>query len=159
MAIASMACTHHQDELPVWTHPWVCISENHRFDQPALWLWVNEILLDSSNEALILDCCVMPVARMDDPVSAQLRETIELQDGPSFVASKVRFRGDVLCIGYLLSAQVVSNLHRAPISASRCQQSQHIFSLFTGLPRGTRALDDLATCSRRACPADIRSHC
>ncbi|CAM9120897.1 unnamed protein product [Ectocarpus sp. 6 AP-2014] len=88
MAIASMACTYHQDELPVWTHPWVCISDNHRFDQPAIWLWVNEILLDSSNEALILDCCVMPVARMDDPVSAQLRETIELQDGPSFVASK-----------------------------------------------------------------------
>lgn len=99
MVIASMACTHHKDELPVWTHPWVCISEKHRFDQPALWLWVNEILLDSSNEALILDCCVMPVARMDDPVSAQLRETIELQDGPSFVASKVRFRGDVLFIG------------------------------------------------------------
>ncbi|CAM9230359.1 unnamed protein product [Scytosiphon promiscuus] len=88
LAIASTACMYHDDELPIWTHPWVCISENRSKDEPALWVWVNEILLDSSNEALVLDCCIMPVDRMEQPASAQLRESIALQHGTSSLMTK-----------------------------------------------------------------------
>ncbi|CAM9617444.1 unnamed protein product [Hapterophycus canaliculatus] len=88
LAIASTVCTLHEDELPIWTHPWVCVSENHRNDEPALWVWVNEVLLDSSNEALVLDCCIMPVDRLDEAASTQLSETMALRRGSSLVKSK-----------------------------------------------------------------------
>lgn len=79
LAIAKMG-TDNEDELPVWPHPWVCLTEGHRDNGPAIWIWVNEILLDSSNEALVLDCCVMPVSnRVGHAPSAQLMESIELQ--------------------------------------------------------------------------------
>ena len=79
LAIAKMG-TDNKDELPVWPHPWVCLTEGHRDNGPAIWIWVNEILLDSSNEALVLDCCVMPVSnRVGHAPSAQLMESIELQ--------------------------------------------------------------------------------
>lgn len=87
LAIASTSCTHHDDKLPVWTHKWVCVSDNHRRDEPALWVWVNEILLDSSNEALVLDCCIMPVDRLDDAASAQLMLQLDL----SSLKSKVKW--------------------------------------------------------------------
>lgn len=58
----------------------MCITENRRDDEPALWVWVNEILLDPTNEALILDCCVMLADRMDSPASMQLGIALELED-------------------------------------------------------------------------------
>lgn len=58
----------------------MCITENRRDDEPALWVWVNEILLDSTNEALILDCCVMLADRMDSAASIQLGTALELDD-------------------------------------------------------------------------------
>eukprot|EP00752_Nemacystus_decipiens_P011512 g10222.t1 len=74
-------------------HPWVCISENRRDDEPAVWVWVNEILLDSSNEALVLDCCVMPVRKMAGAVSARLGAAVELDsltrgDGTGIILPK-----------------------------------------------------------------------
>lgn len=35
-------------------------------------MWVNEILLDSTNEALVLDCCVMPEDSIGHEASLQL---------------------------------------------------------------------------------------
>eukprot|EP00752_Nemacystus_decipiens_P011513 g10223.t1 len=49
-------------------------------DGPAIWVWVNDILLESSNEALILDCCIMQVRRMKDAASTQLGAAIELDE-------------------------------------------------------------------------------
>lgn len=94
MAIASMATEHHDEDLPVWAHPWVCIAENHDEDGPAIWVWANEVLLDSSNEALVLDCCVMPVLnRVSDAAAAQLMESIYIQDGATIMAVKVSRTG------------------------------------------------------------------
>lgn len=84
-----MACERHNEDLPFWKHPWVCMADSHSDDEPAIWVWVNEILLDSSNEALVLDCCIMPVDRMDDPASLQLKESIAIQDATSVIAAKV----------------------------------------------------------------------
>lgn len=90
MAIATMACERHVEDLPVWAHPWVCIADSHRDDEPAIWVWVNEILLDSSNEALVLDCCIMPVDRMDDAASTQLKESVAIQNISGVIAAKVK---------------------------------------------------------------------
>lgn len=90
LAIATMGTEQDDEDLPVWPHPWVCIAEGHRDDGPAIWVWVNEVLLDSSNEALVLDCCVMPVSnRVGDAASAQLMESIELQYGSRIMNVKV----------------------------------------------------------------------
>ena len=95
LAIASIAWTRHiEGRSSCWKHPWVCVSENGRDDEPAIWVWVNEILLESSNEALVLDCCIMPVGRMrDDAASVQLGAAIEIDnlsgDGAGTVYPKV----------------------------------------------------------------------
>ncbi|CAM9233644.1 unnamed protein product [Ectocarpus fasciculatus] len=81
LAIISTVCDHHDEaRTSSWKHPWMCITENRRGDEPALWVWVNEILLDPTNEALILDCCVMLADRMDSPASMQLGTALELED-------------------------------------------------------------------------------
>lgn len=78
----------------MWKHPWVCLSENHLDDEPALWVFVNEILLDSSNEALILDCCILPVERRGGAVSTQLGAAVEIEqlrgNGVGIAGSTVR---------------------------------------------------------------------
>lgn len=74
--IATSACATHDDDSPVWKHSWVCITVNQRQDEPALWVWVNEILLDPSNQALVLDCCVVPVDRMSHEASLRLGAAI-----------------------------------------------------------------------------------
>lgn len=50
----------------------MCITNNQRLDKPVLWVWVNEILLDSSNQALVLDCCIMPAENLGQDSSLQL---------------------------------------------------------------------------------------
>ena len=70
--IAASACATNNDDNSIWKHEWACITNNQRRDEPALWVWVNDILLDSSNEALVLDCCIMPVDSMDHEASLQL---------------------------------------------------------------------------------------
>ncbi|CAM9318300.1 unnamed protein product [Ectocarpus sp. 13 AM-2016] len=48
-AIITTACDHHDEaHASSWKHPWICITEIRRDDEPALWVWVNEILLDST---------------------------------------------------------------------------------------------------------------
>lgn len=94
LGVASVACTSHIEERSsCWKRPWICISENGRDDEPAIWVWVNGILLDSSNEGLVLDCCVMPVGRMGEATSTQLGAAIELDklngDGAGTVYPKV----------------------------------------------------------------------
>lgn len=95
MHLASTACTRHvEDRSSVWKHPWLCLSENGRDDEPAIWMFVNEILLESTNEALILDCCILPVERRGSALSCQLGAAIELEqlrgDGAGIAFSKVR---------------------------------------------------------------------
>lgn len=94
MAIASTVCKRHVEDGRGWEHPWVCITDGNDMDQPALWVWVNEILLDSSNEALVLDCCVMLVDRFGGEASTQLGAAIELDEihgGAGIFFAKVRF--------------------------------------------------------------------
>lgn len=55
-------------------YPCICITEARK---PALWVWVYNILLDSSNEALVLDCCFMPVDDTSDAASAKLSGAAE----------------------------------------------------------------------------------
>lgn len=76
--IVSIACSRHAENRPVWKRPWFHLKTSHAKDQRVLWLFVNDVLLDSSNEALVLDCCIMPVERMDLGASRQLRDFIEL---------------------------------------------------------------------------------
>lgn len=65
--LAANACEHHNQERSSWKHPWVCIMERSgSYKDLVLWVWVNDILLESSNEALILDCCVMPTHRLTE---------------------------------------------------------------------------------------------
>lgn len=78
LALASLTCTYHVEDRPTWTHPWICLTESQMGDKPALWVWVNEILLDSNNEALILDCCVMPVNRLGNETSVRHGVAVEL---------------------------------------------------------------------------------
>ncbi len=94
LAIASMASKHHKRDFPVWPGPWVCIAEDRdRHDIPAIWIWVNEILLDSSNEALLLDCCVLPVDRLGDEVCSQLK----MSAAANLLFTKVRsYMSDVI---------------------------------------------------------------
>lgn len=66
LAIASFACGEHNEDRPVWKHPWVCVADTCDDSKRALWVWVNGVLLDSSNEALVLDCCIMPVNGIGD---------------------------------------------------------------------------------------------
>lgn len=92
--VALFACTQHIEERSsVWKHSWMCISQHARDDEPAIWVWVNEILLDSSNEALVFDCCIMPVERMGDAASAQLIAAVEFDnirgDGAGIAFEKV----------------------------------------------------------------------
>ena len=70
--IAASACATHKEDRSTWKHGWSCITNDQRHDGPALWVWVNEILLDSTNQALVLDCCILPVDRMDHEASLQL---------------------------------------------------------------------------------------
>ncbi|CAM9358762.1 unnamed protein product [Scytosiphon promiscuus] len=81
--ISAIACENHSDDRPGWKHPWVCITEGSDRGKRAIWIWVNGILLDSSNEALILDCCVLPVDRMIDDVSARLGFAVAQDNGQS----------------------------------------------------------------------------
>ncbi|CBN79557.1 conserved unknown protein [Ectocarpus siliculosus] len=110
LAIISTACDHHEEaHASSWKHPWMCITENRRDDEPALWVWVNEILLDSTNEALILDCCVMLADRMDSAASIQLGTALELEEiqgrGAGIRFSKA-VSGEVALWGSLLPAAV-----------------------------------------------------
>lgn len=98
--MASVACTRHVEERSsCWKHPWMCISDNRRDDEPAIWVWVNDILLDSSNEALVLDCCIMPVRQMAGAFSAKLGAAVELD----------QFRGDGAGIQFAKVAGVGSD--------------------------------------------------
>lgn len=74
--IAAAVCEHHSEDRSGWKHPWVCITEGGDPGKRAIWVWVDGILLDSSNEALILDCCIMPVDRMVDAASARLGKAV-----------------------------------------------------------------------------------
>lgn len=87
LAIAETACTSNRDSRSPWTRAWVCVSDTHHSGDSAVWIWVNEVLLDSSNEAVVLDCCVMPVEHLGDAVSVRLREYIEY----TFTADRGRF--------------------------------------------------------------------
>lgn len=79
LAIVSTPCeSHTEDRSSCWKHRWVCIREAEgRDDDKAIWIWVNEILLEPSNEAVVVDCCVMPVGRIGDTVSTQLGAAVE----------------------------------------------------------------------------------
>lgn len=58
-------------------HPCVSITYNCDGTERASWVWVNSILLDSSNEALVLDCCVMPMNdSVCDAASSQIAAAI-----------------------------------------------------------------------------------
>ncbi|CAM9211239.1 unnamed protein product, partial [Laminaria digitata] len=70
--IAASACATHNEDNPTWKHEWACITNTERHDEPTLWVWVNEILLDPSNQALVLDCCIMPVDSMLHEASLKL---------------------------------------------------------------------------------------
>ena len=73
LLMIAVVCETHAENRPFWKHPWFCLTEKSKdVDGPCLWVWVNNILLDSSNEALILDCCVTLVERVANPVSFQL---------------------------------------------------------------------------------------
>eukprot|EP00752_Nemacystus_decipiens_P005603 g5071.t1 len=112
LTIAVMGTEKDDDDLPVWPHPWVCLTEAHRDDGPAIWIWLNEVLLDSSNEALVLDCCVMPVSnRIGHAATAQLMESIELQYGSNIVKSKA-YPGELELWAALL-----------PVAVERARQS------------------------------------
>lgn len=100
----------------------MCISESGRDDEPAIWVWVNDIVLDSGNEALILDCCVMPVGQMGDAVSAQLGVSAELdsirRDGAGAVVLKVIILDFTLSLLKLACAPRHGRKHRL-----KCVQS------------------------------------
>ena len=75
LAMVSVACKSHVENGPFWKHSWLCLREtSDGGDGSSLWVWVNNVLLDSSNEALVLDCCVTFVERMVDPVFRRLRK-------------------------------------------------------------------------------------
>lgn len=60
LAIVSKVCEMHRDNRPFWKHPWICLANKPgNLNIYCLWLWVNDILLDSSNEALVIDCCIL----------------------------------------------------------------------------------------------------
>lgn len=83
----------------MWKHPWICLtkkSENH--DGRSLWLWVNDILLDSSNEALVLDCCILFVSSLANPASIRLGAALDycraLESPPlTFIEVRQRLEG------------------------------------------------------------------
>ena len=69
----SSTCKTHVENHPFWKHSWLCLTEkSDSGNGPSLWVWVNNFLLDSSNEALVLDCCVILVEHPSNPVFRQL---------------------------------------------------------------------------------------
>lgn len=98
--MASVVCEGHiESRSSSWKHPWVCISESGWVDdEPAIWVWVNETLLNSSKEALVFDCLVMPVGRMRDAVSAQLGAAVEVDKIRSDGAGTIYFEVTVLIL-------------------------------------------------------------
>lgn len=73
LAIARLVSETHDESRPFWKHAWICLTETaDSHDRPSLWIWVNNILLDSSNEAIVLDCCVFPVDPLDGEASSWL---------------------------------------------------------------------------------------
>lgn len=40
--------------------------------EPATWVWVSDVLMDSGNEATVLDCCIMPKYQMDAAPSLRI---------------------------------------------------------------------------------------
>lgn len=68
----------HKDNLPFWKHPWICLTKRPgNYDSPSLWLWVNNILLDSSNEALVVDCCILLASSRVSPAFIRLGAALE----------------------------------------------------------------------------------
>ncbi|CAB1098062.1 unnamed protein product [Ectocarpus sp. CCAP 1310/34] len=120
LAIISTACEHHDEaHASSWKHPWMCITENRRDDEPALWVWVNEILLDSTNEALILDCCVMLADRMDSAASILLGTALELDI--------IQGRGAHIRFPKVSIVLVVSAQHSLLSAASFCCDIHPVF--------------------------------
>lgn len=78
LSLAEQACMHHSEDRSSWKHNWMCLTEYRADRNPAIWVYVNEILLESTNEALILDCCIMPVDRLGDVASAQHGSALEV---------------------------------------------------------------------------------
>lgn len=105
--IVDTVCKNHNEDRPGWKHPWVCITERGELGNRAIWIWVNDVLLDSSNEALMLDCCIISVERMVDAASARLGAAIDEDNdeegGPGIYFVEVCGRGRG---GFLLFTRV-----------------------------------------------------
>lgn len=86
LAVISTAITSHTENGRGWNRSWALVADPDNHSEPAIWIWVNDLLLDSSNEALVIDCCVLPVACVGDALSLQLQRSAQfgssVQGGP-----------------------------------------------------------------------------
>lgn len=91
LLIANEACGAKEEDLRVWKRPMMCLTDDnqHPARSPTIWLWISDILLDSNNQALVLDCCIMPVTGRHDPQSMQLGGALA-QDKYEIAFVKVR---------------------------------------------------------------------
>ncbi|CAN0267812.1 unnamed protein product, partial [Ectocarpus sp. 12 AP-2014] len=86
LAVISTAITSHTENGRGWSRSWALVKDPDNHSEPAIWIWVNDLLLDSSNEALVIDCCVLPVACVGDALSLKLQRSAQFgssaQGGP-----------------------------------------------------------------------------
>lgn len=74
-------CQHHDEGRPIRKNPCVRLTETQSASDPDIWLWVDEVLLDSRNEALVPDYCVVPVDQMSDEAGVELGSAIQSSRG------------------------------------------------------------------------------
>ncbi|CAM9288454.1 unnamed protein product [Ectocarpus fasciculatus] len=126
LAVTRSATTSHTENGPGWNRTWTLVEDPDYYGEPAIWIWVNDLLLDSSNEALVVDCCVLPVACRSDELSEKLH--CSLQFGSSARGSQFGPGGPCAPGGPLLTSKAYAGeiklwLSLLPVAVERARES------------------------------------